>query len=362
MACGVTWDTRLGDIAPKTPGGLICTACWSIFGFVVLLLIGPSSVGQLDRLHFGLLKNGVDGIVNMDDVMTPGRYYIGFWMHIIPFPSTLNTIEFSDESPETGVKHLSVLRSRDKDGKRIYMDISVQYRLSSSSIGKLYEEMLIHYEEVYISELRDALSKAGNKFAVAEAWLDYDSVTAIMKEACNQALEKLHAQCWGLQLWGIRLESRYEAALIRTQVRKQAQRTEQARKAHSVVRAATQAMLAEYRKDKTILLAKGEAAKYLVEETARANAQKALMDAQAKSVDMVKRIVVLNSTSATLSEDQLILYQRLIMLQQQTNVNFIVQANSGGVAAPDAVNARAYRQIAEVGLAAPAPPPPDTST
>jgi len=86
------------------------------------------------------------------------------------------------------------------------------------------------------------------------------------------------------------------------------------------------------------------------------------MDAQAKSLDLVKRIVVLNKTGVALPDDLLILYQRLIMYQQKPNVNFIVQTNSAG-APVEAVNARAYRQLSEGGLAAPAPAPsPDTQT
>ena len=41
------------------------------------------------------------------------------------FISALPRIEFSEEKPEEGVQHLSVLRGRDRDGKRIYLDVSV---------------------------------------------------------------------------------------------------------------------------------------------------------------------------------------------------------------------------------------------
>mmetsp|Transcript_83698 Transcript_83698/g.148057 ORF Transcript_83698/g.148057 Transcript_83698/m.148057 type:complete len:355 (-) Transcript_83698:86-1150(-) len=342
------WDTKLRDIAPKTPGGLFGTACCSVFGFVMLILFGPSSVLQLDRLHYGLLKDGISGVVDMENVISPGRYYAGFWKEIIHFPSTLNTIEFSDEPPEEGVQHLSVLQARDKDGKQIFVDISIQYRLPKDKVGVLYREMLDHYEEVFTSELRDALSKATNLFAVSEAWESYENVTAILKSACVDALSKRNAECWGLQLWGIRLESRYEAALIRTQVRKQAQRSEEARKAHSVVRAETEALLAEYRKNKTIIESKGEAQRFLIEQEAIANAEKALIDSQAKSLDLVRQSVVLAKTNTGITEDQLVAYQRYITLQQKKDVNFMVNSLGSPL---EAVNARAFKDLAASGLA-----------
>jgi len=342
------WDTTLGDIAPKTPGGLFGTACCSVFGFVMLILLGPASVLQLDRLHFGLSKDGFTGIVDMENVMLPGRYYAGFWKEIIHFPSTLNTIEFSDELPEEGVQHLSVLQARDKDGKQIFVDISIQYRLSQDKVGILYREMLDNYEEVFTSQLRAALSKATNLFAVSEAWEGYEGVTAILKNACVEALAKRNAECWGLQLWGIRLESRYEAALIRTQVRKQAQRSEEARKAHSLVRATTEALLAEYRKNKTIIESLGEAKRFLIEQEAVANAQKALIDAQAKSLDLVRQHVILARTNASISEADLIKYQRYITLQDKKDINFVVDSLGSDIAA---VNAQASKQLAANGLA-----------
>ena len=58
---------------------------------------------------------------------------------MIQFPSHLFTIEFSDEKPEEGVDHLSVLKTRDKTGKRIYLDISVQVLLAESDVGMLYK-------------------------------------------------------------------------------------------------------------------------------------------------------------------------------------------------------------------------------
>lgn len=283
----------------------------------------------------------------MDNVYKPGRYYYGFWMEMIHFPKTLNTIEFSEEPPESGVQHLSVLRSRDRDGKRIFLDVSVQYRLHENKIGKLYSEMLIFYEDVYITQLRDALAKACNQYAIADAWLDYEGVTAIMHDACVKALDKYHAECWGLQLWGIRLESRYEKALIRTQVRKQAQKSEVQRKAHMILRAETAVLLADYKKNKTILEAQGEADRFLIKEEAMAAAEQNKIDAQAKVVKMVQNLVALPKRNLTLNQAQLMKYQKLLMIQQQAESNFLVHSEDDLL---DPINAQAFKELAQGSL------------
>ncbi|CAJ1450037.1 unnamed protein product [Effrenium voratum] len=256
----------------------------------------------------------------------------------------MHTIEFSEEKPEDGVQHLSVLRSRDMDGKRIYLDVSVHYRLSKDKVASIYRDMLTFYEDIYISELRDSLSKACNLFAIANAWENYTQVVDIMQSACETSLSVYHGTCWGLQLWGIRLESKYESALIRTQVRKQAQRTEQNRKLHTVVRAQTEVMLAEYRKNKTIIEAQGEADRYLIEQEAMATAEKNWIDAQANALEVVRNTVQLKNVE--MNDEQLIRYQKIVMLSNKSATNFIMKGTSD----LDVGKAREIKQMAQGSL------------
>lgn len=341
----ISWSTTVEDIAPETPGQACCCCCCSICWFMLIILMIPAGFIEVTRLNFGLAKNGVSGVVDLESPMSEGRYYLGFWSAAILFPNTLQTIEFSEEKPEEGVQHLSVLRGRDRDGKRIYLDVSVQYLLSKNKVGAIYQDMLTFYEDIYISELRYELSKACNYFAIADAWENYTNVVSIMQSACETALTRYHATCWGLQLWGIRLESKYESALIRTQVRKQAQRTEQNRKLHTVVRAQTEVLLASYRRNKTVIEAQGEADRYLIDEDAKAKAEKKWMDAQAQAIEIVKNAVkIKNETEMT--AEQLIKYQKLVMLSNKSDTNFIVK----GTSSLDVSTAREIKQLAQGSL------------
>jgi len=287
--------------------------------------------------------------VDLEKVLQPGRYYVGFWSQIIMFPSYLFTIEFSNEKPEEGVDHLSVLQTRDRTGKSIYLDISVQVRLFEGQIGTLYKEMLNQYTSVFTAELRDELAKAANKFAISDAWDHYREVTGNLTEACQRALAKRHAECWALQLWGIRLESKYETALIKTQVKKQAKRTEDQRKRHMIVRANTSVILAYYKKNKTIIEANGTAEKFIIERAAKADAEANLIKAQSNATGLIKSIVRLSNRPA-MNDTQAVEYMKRIMIHNKTNTNFLIHAGPDASTALTAINAQAYRGLSESGL------------
>lgn len=340
-------DTKLGDVAPDTTHGLCCTGTCSILLLIFVILLGPSSVGQVNRLHFGLRKNGFTGEVDLDTVHQPGRYYVGFWNNIIQFPSYLFTIEFSDENPEDGVDYLSVLQTRDQEGKRIMLDISVQVLLNEKHIGTMYKEMLTSYKSVFTAELRHNLAKAGNLFKIEEAWTDYDKVLGALTQACEEALAPRHAECWALQLWGIRLEPKYEAALIKTQVKKQAERTEQQRSRTKVVRAQTNVILAEFKKNKTIIEANGTAQKFLMENEAMAKAESNIINAQANATQLVRSIVKLDSEGHEMTEQQAIEYMKRVMIKNMTSTNFLVLGRDPPL---NAINAQAYKNLGESGL------------
>jgi hypothetical protein len=349
-------DTEFLDVVPQTPAGICCTGCCSIVNLVLIILFFPCTIQQLGQYRIGILKNSVTGYVNLDESYVPGRYWIGFWKEFITFPSTLNTIEFSDESPEEGVYHLGMLKSRDRDGKQVQLDISVQYRLNPAQLGNVYKDYLLSYEDIYISELRDGFAKAANQFPIEDTWMDYPSVAERFRVQCNKLLSERYAECWGLQLWGVTLTSKYEAKLILTQVRKQAIKTEEAMKSVTEVRSKTQVLLAEYGKNVTIIKSAGEAEKYRVEREAFATAQANIIEAQAQALQIVRdRVcpeyakedlagnITCQMPGWVMSSKQLIGYQKMGMLKAHNSSNLIY--NMKGGSHPQAMNVQAARNI-----------------
>jgi len=353
------WDTEFQDLLPNTPIGVCCSSCCCIVNFILIILFFPCTVTQLGQFKLGLIKNKVTGYVDLETAYEPGRYWIGFWKEFIEFPSTLNTIEFSEEKPEEGVQDLSTLRSRDKDGKQILLDVSIQYLLKKENIGKIYKDMLIGYEDIYISELRDVLAKAANTFPIQDVWNDYESVVKKMVLKCEEVLSPRYAECWSLQLWGITLTTKYEAKLILTQVRKQAMKTEMAKKTQAEVRAKTQVLLSEYKKNVTIMESGGEADRYMIVRKAWATAQANLVSAQAKSIQIVRDRVCPDyargyvdetSSAATciapgwvMDSKQLVEYQKMTLLKHH-NASHLIYNLKGG-ARSQAMNVVASRNI-----------------
>lgn len=313
----------------------------------MIILFFPCTVTQLGQFKYGLVKNKITGQVDLDTNFEPGRYWIGFWKEFIEFPSTLCTIEFSDEKPEKGVQHLSKLVSRDSDGKQILLDVSIQYRLRKDNLGKLYKDMTTLYEDVYISDLRDRLSKAANQFTIEQSWMDYSYVAQEMLTRCETVLATKGADCWGLQLWGVTVSRQYTDKIVERQVKTQKQITANAEMQVAQVRAETKYLLSAFTKDVTIVKAKGKAIRINIEREAKAKAEGNLVEAQAKVIKIIKDTVSMynvtngnynsthhgtrrhNGTAPYMTDDQLVTYQKYTMLQTQDQSHIVVDLADG---------------------------------
>ncbi|CAJ1386172.1 unnamed protein product [Effrenium voratum] len=321
-------EVTVGDMIPSKPEKRCCAMCGCI-SFLIIFILFLTSFQQVNRLNAGLLRNGFTGEVNLERSYLPGRYFVGFWNEFMHFPTTLNTIEFADEAVEEGVQQLGKLRSRDKDGKQIWLDVSVQYRIYPNELPQIYREMTKLYEDVYISELRGALQRITNEFTVDEAWKDYSAVNQKMLDECKTVLLPRHAECWGLQLWGVRLQTEYENQLVRTQVRKQAEETALATQTQTEYRQKTEVILAEYVANVTVINQKGQADKQRIERDALSAAQSALVGAQGDVLKIVFDTVKLNATDTTteklMSGSELVKYQNILMLKEKKSSNFHIK-------------------------------------
>jgi hypothetical protein len=322
-----------------------------------MIMFFPSTLTQLGQFKYGLLRNTVTGSVVLDRTYEPGWYWIGFWKDFVEFPSTLNTIEFSNDEVEEGVQQLAPLRSRDKDGKLIFLHVSIQYRLLPELVPKLYKDMLTYYEDIMISELRDQIAKAANGFAVQDMWQDYKTVSDLLNQRCVTALTNRHAECWRLQLWGVKLSSQYENKLIQTQVRKQAQKTALATKNQEEVRAQTRVLVAEYSKKIQILKASGDADVYSLTQLAKSTASANIVRAQADQLQIIRDRVclasakVVNGTAkvckasgpGVMTGAYMVEYEKQVLLKGLTSPHLIL--NTQGGKHPQAMNVESSRKI-----------------
>lgn len=76
-------------------------------------------------------------------------------------------------------------------------------------------------------------------------------------------------------------------------------------------------MLAEYRKNITVIESTGIAQKYQLERAAAATAEANIIQLEADVLKIIKDEVKVNKTNLTMNESQLVTYQKLMMLQSQ---------------------------------------------
>jgi regulator of protease activity HflC (stomatin/prohibitin superfamily) len=318
-------DTKIADVVPETGGGACaCCFCTSV-ALVLSILFFPAYVIQLGQHKVGLVKNRMSGVVELNRVYTPGRYWIGFWREFVEFPTTLQTIQFSDETPEAGVQPLRRLEARDRAGERVYLDITVQYRVNPEAVGQIYREFTNLFEDVYISELRDVITREVGQFNIREAWEDFPRINDILKDACVVRLATRNALCWGLQLWGIQASNRYENRIVDTQVQRQRQRTEEQRLVHRKYRAETVTIQGDFNVQITRIRAAGSAQVIQIQGEARARAESYLVEAQSNVLNMVRDTVVLpllDGSNTTMTADQIMQYQKMVMLQSRSLAHF----------------------------------------
>jgi len=351
-------EWKVKDVVPDNPATLCCCGCCSIVFLVLIILFFPCTVTQLGQFKYGLVKNKFTGEVALDQTFEPGRYWIGFWKEFIEFPSVLNTIEFSTESPEQDVQHLGPMKlaaGRDVDdasvtqGKLFCMEVSIQYRLQPDKLGQLYEEYKLNYEDRYVAGLEERFRSVMNGFPVKSIWTEYRTVSDALFDSCKDVLAASHATCWGLQLWrvwpdvtGQSCDSNggYTKLLIAEQVNKQRQETAEARNNHTTTRADTQVILANYTKDITVIQGQATAIRIDIEREAIAKAEGALVEAQAQVLKIIKDTVSLaritdgsyvqsGNASSYLTDKQLVIYKKYVMLQDQAQSHVVANLGDG---------------------------------
>lgn len=292
------------------PAGCVFFLFFTTF---IMFLCSFKTVGPY---HYGMLKNGVTHRVDMDTgVYNPGVYLVGFWYHFVLFPKTLQTIQFSFDSPESGVQHIEPLHLRSKDKVGLHVEVSVQYlRIKDELVPFFKKAMSSQVQENFIvSGLRAELIKTMFSYNAADCWENRRGLRDAFFEACKVAFAKTHVMCWDLQLYRSHMHASYEGALIETQLQKQQKLIEGAKKRAAEVRAITSVELADYERNITVLEADARAERYNIAGVAKSTAAAVQLDAQAVALQNLRSNLTLPNGS-TMTDLQLTKYERRLMI------------------------------------------------
>jgi regulator of protease activity HflC (stomatin/prohibitin superfamily) len=274
-----------------------------VWGFALICLVIASLVSMVSNqavppLFWGIKYNQFSKGADTGMIYAPGRYFIGPFSNFILFPSTVQTIEFSNEPriPISG-KRYEALHTRTKEGLGLHLQVSLQYRLRQKTLGKLYNEFNQNYEQVFISSVRDMLIKSASEYEATHLWQQREAFGAKMQELVNNELQDTYAECWGLQLWVIDLPDKFEHSIVQTQVQKQMMLIREQEQKFTKIRAETTVIEAEYDRAVKVLLAQGHANYTITTKSAHAYAQKHVLDAHSEIAVSLKQTLGFDGSS-----------------------------------------------------------------
>jgi regulator of protease activity HflC (stomatin/prohibitin superfamily) len=271
------------------------------------------SLGAVPPLYYGIQYNLFNKQADIENVHGPGRYFIFPWNTFVVFPASVQTIEFTNEArlaPDGS--RFPALHSRTKEGLALHLQVSLQYMLSSGSIGKLYAEFNKNYEQIFTATVRDTLIKAASRYEAFQLWEERETVGAEMQEMVDKALKPIFGTCWGLQLMAIDLPPRFEASIVQTQVHKQMVSTRQYQQEATRVRAQTTVIAAQYNRNVTVIKAEGTANYTYATKEAAAKARSKTIGIESKVLGGIKK-------NLELSPSELVRYQRFSVLNAMEN-------------------------------------------
>lgn len=323
-------------------------ACGGIFASLGLLAM--FTIGTVPPLHYGIVYNHWGKSADMDSIFEGGRYPIYPWKSFLLYPSSFQTVEFTNEPAllPSGVRYPK-LHARTKDGLALYLQVSLQYRLTKEDVGKLYAEFNDIYQQTYVSTIRDVLIKAAADYEAIQLWEDRAKVGQRMQSMIDEALGNIYAVCWGLQLMSIELPDGFENSIVRTQVWEQRVQTRRFEQDGTRIRAHTTVIAAEYDKNVTIIKAHGHANYTYITKEAQALAKQ-------RSLHIEARVLRSAREKLGLRDLDLVAYQRFSSVKTLTNAT-ILYGFAGATGSDGAAGAAPARQaMSPAGPPLPLPP------
>lgn len=193
-----------------------CLACCGISTLLVIILL-PASLRTVESTEFGIAYDNIWCTLHKDP-LTPGLHVIDPFGSVIIWPSTQQTVEYS-------LANGSPLTCNSKDGIRIELDLTFQYRVLKES---LYDLTLLYedfekYNDILTGVGRSALRHACAGFDARQFQTDRELISAKLKKEVTDKLNTMGSTTLDVQLRNVDRPNSYEDAVQA----KEAARTDQ---------------------------------------------------------------------------------------------------------------------------------------
>jgi hypothetical protein len=221
-----------------------CQVCVGVSVLLIIIILFSASFARLDPLNAGLVKNNFQGTVNLDEIYTSGRYFLGIGKGFVRYPAHLQKLEFSDAGGDApSLRVASQSASGDVQGTTT-LELSFQYRLMLDKLGNIYDQFQTRYASKYLSVAESTLKNiASQRFSVTDYFENRVAVGEVFHAALNLAYNEQFAYVELFQLKNIQPPDATEQRVVDTLVTQEQQNLAEQQKLADLVRNSTNNLL-----------------------------------------------------------------------------------------------------------------------
>jgi len=267
-------------------------------GFVfVLLIISVSLFGAsfktLGPLEAGLKINTITQTISTSPIYTSGRYFLGLTNAFLTYPTTLQSIEFSDSTAGASAGSLS---ASSKEGQSIILEVSFQYRLRVGSLGALYRKYLLNYQSRYISVAETWLKNTAVLFSASDYFQRRREIAEVMHSALHTELYTNHfaaVEHFQLRRFSFKPQasgaaSTADQSILTKLIKEQSVQTASITQNSTLVRASTTVIQSQATQDVVVINAQAASRSKIIIQEANARGISISLNATAQAYKLLK--------------------------------------------------------------------------
>lgn len=285
------------------------TTCIGICCLLVLALIFILvwvSMAVVPPTEFGLTFNRLTQAVGSEPLEN-GRYLIGPFSYVIPWPAVAMTVEFSNRTGAQG----RPINARTSDSLPVTVQVSFQLKLKKEGLRQFYLDWREDGWKPYVQrEAANQILLATAPYKVYDFWARRSDIARSYRLFLQNRFNAF-MDITDVQLHQVELPAPYEERIVGTQTQKQAQLTKFEEQQAAVVRAEIQVMMANFTKWQRIIENTATAKANLMTKSAEAEAQSSRIMVENTAIDVIKENLVDITSGGIVAYQKGIAYQTL---------------------------------------------------
>lgn len=289
-----------------------CSACGMLLGVILLTM----SFETLTPLEAGIRVNFINSqILAADKPYTAGRHAIGILYNFIKYPSTLQTVEFTD-NPLTDMDGDYIeadgpaITAATSGGQTVRLEISFQYRLMLTQLEPLYRKYEKNYHTRFVTTSSTAIREISTRYETIDYFTDREAIAKVMHAAINVRLQEYYAVVVHFQLRRIDVPTLTERTILEKLTKAQGVFEAQNVQVSTLVRAGTGLSVSTFTEQAKLEVALAQKEAAIIGNKAQANSISISINATTQAYKMLKEELELDN-------EQLIQY---LYLEQVRNL------------------------------------------